>query len=145
MNPLICIRGSASPGHSYTMTPLAVKNAATSPVDVTISVNPASAATWLKASPVRIPPGKSASIPLTLVVPPDAGHGQDSLVLTAGGTRFDVRFSVAAPPPPECAAAGYQAPAGTSPLVFLWLLALLVIIPVAWQVRNRLARRLPEP
>jgi hypothetical protein len=29
--------------------------------------------------------------------------------------------------------------------VFLWLLALLVIVPVAWQVRNRLARRLPEP
>lgn len=145
MNPLICIRGSASPGHSYTMTPLAVKNAGTSPIDVTISVNPASAATWLKASPVRIPPGKSASIPLTLVVPSNAKHGQDSLVLTAGGTRFDVRFSVAAPPPPECVAAGYKAPSGTSPLVFLWLLALLVIVPVAWQVRNRLARRLPEP
>jgi hypothetical protein len=60
-----------------------------------------------------------------LVVPSNAKHGQDSLVLTAGGTHFDVRFSVAAPPPPECVAAGYKAPSGTSPLVFLWLLALV--------------------
>jgi len=141
VNPLICIQGSASPGHSYPMTPLAVKNAGNSPLVVTLSVNPASATTWLKASAVTIPPGKSASVPLTLVVPADASQGQDNLTLTAGGTQYDVRFSVGASPPPECVAAGYKAPSGTNPLVFLWLLALLVIVPAAFWIRGRLAQR----
>jgi hypothetical protein len=59
-----------------------------------------------------------------------------------GGTHFDVRFSVGVPPPRECLAAGYKPPPGTSPLVFLWLLVLVVIIAVAFWVRSRLAGRL---
>ena len=31
MNPLICIRGSASPGHSYPMTPLYVRQTGEAP------------------------------------------------------------------------------------------------------------------
>ena len=57
MNPLICIQGSASPGHSYPMTPLSVKNAGESPMQVTYSANPAGAMAWLKVSPVEILPG----------------------------------------------------------------------------------------
>src|ERR1700761_1099075 len=144
-NPLICIRGSASPGHSYTMTPLQVKNAGAAPAKVTFSVSPASATAWLKASPVTIPAGQSASVPLTLVVPSDAASAQHKVILTAGGTNFDIEFSVGGPPPPACLAAGYQAPAGTNPLVFLWLLLLLVIVPAAFLVRRTLARRRPPP
>jgi hypothetical protein len=141
VNPLICIRGSASPGHSYTMTPLHVKNAGNTPLEVAFSVNPSDATTWLKASPVKILPGQSASVPLTLVVPPNAKPGENNVTLTAGGTQYDIRFSVGVPPPAECVAAGYTAPSGTSPLVFLWLLLLLVIVPVAFLIRSRLARR----
>ncbi len=140
VNPLICIRGSASPGHSYTMTPLSIKNAGNSPMKVTFSVNPSDATTWLKISPVTIPAGKSAGIPLTLVVPPNAKSGQDNVVLTVAGTNFDIKFSVGAPPPPACLAAGYKPLPGTSPLVFLWLLVLLVIVPVAFWIRSRLTR-----
>lgn len=144
-NPLICIRGSASPGHSYTMTPLQVKNAGGAPANVTFSVSPSSATTWLKASPVTIPAGQSASIPLTLVVPSNAEPAQHKVILTAGGTNFDVEFSVGGSPPPACLAAGYQAPTGTNPLVFLWLLLLLVIVPVAFLVRRTLAQRRAAP
>ncbi len=141
MNPLICIRGSASPGHSYPMTPLDLRNTGNSPMEVTFSVNPGYATTWLKVSPVKIPPGDYASVPLTLVVPSNAAPGEDYVVLTAGGTHFDVRFSVGVAAPRECVAAGYKPVPGTSPLVFLWLLALVVIIPVAFWVRSRLAQR----
>jgi uncharacterized membrane protein len=141
VNPLICIRGSASPGHSYPMTPLSVKNAGHSPMQVTYSANPADAMSWLKVSPAEILPGESASIPLTLAVPPNAGSGENYVILTAGGARFDVRFSVGVAPPPECVAAGYASPSGTSPLVFLWLIVLAVIIVVAFRVRSRLARK----
>jgi hypothetical protein len=140
VNPLICIRGSASPGHSYTMTPVHVKNAGNSSMELTFSVNPSDATTWLKISPVTIPAGKTASIPLTLVVPPNAQSGQDNVILIVGGTRFDIKFSVGAPPPPACLAAGYKPLPGTSPLVFLWLLVLLVIVPVAFWIRSRLTR-----
>ena len=140
VNPLICIRGSASPGHSYPMTPLYVSNTGDSPIKVTFSANPGDAMTWLKVSPVEIPPGKSASIPLTLVVPSSAGPGENYVILTAGVTHFDVRFSVGVSPPRQCVAAGYKPDPGTSPLVFLWLLVLVAIIPVALWVRNRLAR-----
>ena len=84
MNPLICIQGSASPGHSYPMTPLSVKNTGDSPLQVTYSANPATAMAWLKVSPVEILPGESASIPVTLAVPPDAGPGENYVILTAG-------------------------------------------------------------
>jgi hypothetical protein len=141
VNPLICIRGSASPGHSYPMTPLYVRNTGGSPVKVTVSVNPADAMTWLKVSPAEILPGESASIPLTLVVPPNAGPGQDYVILTAGGKHFDVRFSVGVSPPRECLAAGYKPLPGTSYLAFLWLIVLAVIIFVAFWVRSRLAGR----
>jgi hypothetical protein len=142
VNPLICIRGSASPGHSYPMTPLYVRNTGYSPMEVTFSANPGDAMTWLKVSPVEILPGESASIPLTLVVPSNAGPGEDYVILTAGGTHFDVRFSVGVSPPQECLAAGYKPLPGTSPLIFLWLIVLVVIISVAFWVRSRLAGRL---
>ena len=142
MNPLICIRGSASPGHSYPMTALNVKNAGDSPMEVTYSANPADAMTWLKVSPIEILPGESASIPVTLVVPPDAGSGDNYVILTAGGARFDVRFSVGVPPPRECLAAGYKPLPGTSPLVFLWLIVPVVIIFGVFWVWRRLAGRL---
>jgi len=141
VNPLICIRGSASPGHSYPMTPLNVKNAGDSPMEVTYSANPADAMTWLKVSPVEILPGESASIPVTLAVPSNAGSGENYVILTAGGAHFDVWFSVGVSPPRECVAAGYEPPQGTNPLVFLWLIVLVVIVLVAFWVRRRLAGR----
>jgi hypothetical protein len=141
MNPLICMEGSASPGHSYPMTPLHLKNTGDSPIKVTYSANPGDAMAWLKVSPVEILPGETASIPVTLVVPPKAGSGESYVILTAAGAHFDVRFSVGVSPPPECLAAGYKPPAGTNPLVFLWLIVLVVIIAVAFWVRSRLAGR----
>ena len=141
MNPLICMRGSASPGHSYPMTPLYVSNTGDSPMQVTYAANPGYAMTWLKVSPVEILPGEAATIPVTLAVPSNAGPGEDYMILTAGGTHFDVRFSVGVSPPRECLAAGYKPPPGTSPLVFLWLIVLVVIIAVAVWVRSRLAGR----
>jgi hypothetical protein len=141
VNPLICIQGSASPGHSYPMTPLDLRNTGNSPMEVTFSVNPGDMTTWLKVSPVTIPPGEYATVPLTLVVPPNAGPGEDYVILTAGGSHFDVRFSVGVPPPSQCLAAGDKPPSGTNPLVFLWLLVLVVIIPVALWVRRWLAQR----
>ena len=123
------------------MTPLYVKNTGDSPMVVTYSANPGDAMTWLKVSPVEILPGESASIPLTLVVPSNAGPGENYVILTAGGAHFDVRFSVGVSPPRECLAAGYKLPPGTSPLVFLWLIVLVVIIAVAFWVRSRLAGR----
>jgi len=141
VNPLICIRGSASPGHSYPMTPLNLKNTGDSPMEVTYSANPGQAMSWLKVSPVEILPGESASIPVTLVVPSNAGPGESYVILTAAGARFDVRFSVGVPPPSQCVAAGYQPPAGTNPLVFLWLIVPVVIILVVLWVWRRLAGR----
>jgi hypothetical protein len=141
VNPLICMRGSASSGHSYPMTPLHVKNTGDSPMEVTYSANPADAMSWLKVSPVEILPGESASIPVTLAVPSNAGSGESYVILTAGGARFDVRFSVGAPAPAECVAAGYKPVAGTSPSVFLWLIILVVVVIAAFLVRSRLARR----
>jgi hypothetical protein len=141
VNPLICIQGSASPGHSYPMTPLSVKNAGDSPMQVTYSANPADAMTWLKISPVEILPGQSASIPVTLAVPSNADSGENYVILTAGGARFDVRFSVGVAPPQQCVAAGYEPPQGTGSLGFLWLIVLVVIVFVAFWVRRRLAGR----
>jgi hypothetical protein len=123
------------------MTPLSVKNTGDSPMEVTYSANPSDAMTWLKISPVEILPGQSASIPVTLVVPSNADSGESYVILTAGGAHFDVRFSVGVSPPPECVAAGYKPPPGTNPLVFLWLIVLVVIIAVAFWVRRRLAGR----
>jgi hypothetical protein len=123
------------------MTALNVKNAGDSPMEVTYAANPADAMTWLKVSPVEILPGESASIPVTLAVPSNAGPGENYVILTAGGARFDVRFSVSAPPPRECAAAGYEPPQGTSPSGFLLLIVLVVIVFVAFWVRRRLAGR----
>ena len=123
------------------MTPLGVKNAGDSPMQVTYSANPADAMTWLKISPVEILPGQSASIPVTLAVPPNAGSGENYVVLTAGGARFDVRFSVGVAPPQQCVAAGYNPSQGTGSLGFLWLIVLVVIVFVAFWVRRRLAGR----
>ena len=141
MNPLICIRGSASPGHSYPMTPLHVKNTGHSPAEVSFSVNPQDAATWLQVSPVEIPAGKSANVPLTLVVPSPAASGEDYVILTAGGTHFDVRFSVGVPAPRECIAAGYKPLPATRSPSFLWLIVLVVIVLVVLWGRRRLPRR----
>jgi hypothetical protein len=139
VNPLICMRGSASPGHSYPMTPLSVKNAGESRMEVTYSANPADAMTWLKVPSVELLPGESASIPITLVVPSNAGSGENYVILTAGGARFDVRFSVGVSPPRECVAAGYDPPQGTSSSAFLLLIVLVVIIFLAFWVRRRRA------
>jgi len=111
-------------------------------MEVTFSTNPGDARTWLKVSPVEILPGESATIPVTLVVPSSAGPGENYVILTAGGTHFDVRFSVEGPPPRECLAAGYKPLPGTSPLVFLWLIVPVVIILVVCWLRRRLAGRL---
>jgi hypothetical protein len=124
------------------MTPLSVKNTGDTPLEVTYSANPGAAMSWLKVSPVEILPGESARIPLTLVVPSNAGSGENYVILTAGGTHFDVRFSVGVPAPPECIAAGYTPPAGTNPLVFLWLIVPVVIILGVYWVWRRLAGRL---
>jgi hypothetical protein len=124
------------------MTPLNVKNTGASPMNVTYSADPAAAMPWLKVSPVEILPGASASIPVTLVVPSNAGSGESYVILTAAGAHFDVRFSVGVSPPPECVAAGYGPPQGTSPSVFLWLITLVVIILGVVYIRRRLAGRL---
>src|ERR1700751_2598734 len=131
VNPLICIRGSASPGHSYPMASLYMRNTGDSPMEITFSTNPADAMTWLKASPVEILPGESATIPLTLVVPSNAAPAEHYVILTAGGTHFDVRFSVGVPPPRECLAAGDKPHQGTSPLVFFWVIGSVVTRPRA--------------
>src|ERR1700760_2545184 len=109
MNPLICIQGSASPGHSYPMTPLHVKNAGHSAAKVSYTVNPADAKPWLRVSSMEIPAGKTANVPVTLVVPAQAPSGEAYVILTAGKTHFDVRFSVGVPAPRQCVAAGYKA------------------------------------
>jgi hypothetical protein len=57
VNQLICIRGSASPGHSYPMTPPVREEHGDSPMEVTYSANPEYAMSWLKVSPVEILPG----------------------------------------------------------------------------------------
>jgi uncharacterized membrane protein len=119
------------------MTTLDVTNTGKSAVEITYSANPADAMTWLKASQVEVPPGGSASIPLTLVVPANAGSGENYVILTAGGAQFDVRFSVSAPPPPECVAAGYDPSGGISSSAILWLVILAVIIVVVFRVRSR--------
>src|SRR6476660_7218935 len=131
VNPLICIRGSASPGHSYPMTPLNVKNAGDSPMEVTYSANPGYAMTWLKVSPVEILPGESASIPVTLAVPSNGDSGEAYVILTAGRARCDVRCRAGVPPPSECVAAGYKSPQGTSPVGFLRLIVLVVMVVAA--------------
>ena len=141
MNPLVCIGGSASPGHSYPMTPLHVTNTGDSPAQVSFSANPGDAMAWLKASPVKIAPGQSASIPLTLVVPKDAPSGQSYVILTAGRTSFDVRFSVGVPAPRQCVAAGYKAPPANHSTALLWLVLLLAIVVAALWIRHRLALR----
>jgi hypothetical protein len=123
------------------MTPLHVKNAGGSPTQVTFSVNPADATAWLKISPVKILPGETANVPVTLVVPPDAASGEDHVILTVGKIHYDVRFSVGAPAPRECVAAGYKPAPGTSPSVFLWLIILVVVVIAAFLVRSRLARK----
>ena len=123
------------------MTPLHVRNVGSSPTLVTFSTNPGDATTWLKVSPVEIPPGKSANVPMTLVVPSNAASGDDYVILTAGGPHFDVRFSVGVSPPHQCLAAGYKPDPGTGSPVLLWLLLLAAVILVAATVRNRLTRR----
>jgi len=140
MNPLICIQGSASPGHSYPMTPLHVKNAGYSPAKVSYAVNPAGAETWVRVSSMEIPAGKSANVPVTLVVPPQAVPGEDYVILTAAGTNFDVRFSVSVPAPRQCVAAGYKSETATHSSAALLLLLLIVIGGAVFWVRRRRAR-----
>ena len=111
-------------------------------MEVTFSANPGNAMSWLKVSPVEILPGESASIPVTLAVPSNAGSGESYVILTAGGAHFDVRFSVGVSPPRECVAAGYDPPQGTSSSVFLWLILLVLLVLAAFYIRRRLAGRL---
>jgi hypothetical protein len=92
--------------------------------------------------PGRNPPRESASIPLTLVVPPNAGPGEDYMILTAGGPPSTSGSASGSPAPRECVAAGYKPVPGTSPLVFLWLIVPVVIIFGVFWVWRRLAGRL---
>jgi hypothetical protein len=140
MNPLICIQGSASPGRSYPMTPLHVKNSGHSPAKVSYAVNPAGAKTWLRVSSMEIPAGKSVNVPVTLVVPSQAVPGEAYVILTAGGTHFDVRFSVSVPAPRECVAAGYKPGTANHSSAALWLVLLIVIVGAFFWVRRRRAR-----
>ena len=140
MNPLVCIRGSASPGHSYPMTPLHVTNSGAVTEKVSFSANPGDAMAVLKAAPVKIAPGHSATIPLTLVVPKDAASGQSYVILTAGRTSFDVRFSVGVPAPRQCVAAGYKPLPGSHSSWVLWLLLIVLLIIAALWIRRRLSR-----
>jgi uncharacterized membrane protein len=141
MNPLICIQGTASPGHSYPMTPLHVKNTGAFAANTTFAVNPSSAATWLKVSPVRIQAGHSATIPLTLVVPSDAAAGESYVIMTAQGTQFDVRFSVGVPAPRQCIAAGYKAPSSSNYSALLWLVVIVAIVLLVVRYRGRAKRK----
>ena len=141
MNPLVCIRGSASPGHSYPMTPLHLTNTGATPEKIVLSANPGDALAVLKAAPTTIAPGHSANVPLTLVLPKVAATGQSYVILTAGHTNFDVRFSVGVPAPRQCVAAGYKPlPASRSPWL-LWLLLIVLLVLAALWVRRRLALR----
>jgi hypothetical protein len=63
VNPLICIQGSASPGHSYPMTPLHVKNAGDSPMEVTYSANPGMPWRGWKSPRSRSSPGNLRASP----------------------------------------------------------------------------------
>jgi MYXO-CTERM domain-containing protein len=110
-------------------------------MQVSFSANPGDAIAWLKASTVKIPPGQSANIPLTLAVPKDAASGESYVILTAGRTSFDVRFSVGVPAPRQCLAAGYKPPSAGHSTALLWLLLLLVIVVAALWIRRRLALR----
>jgi hypothetical protein len=141
MNPLVCIRGSASPGHSYPMTPLHVANRGSAPEKVVLSANPGDALAVLKASPVTIAPGRSASIPLTLVVPKNAATGESYVILTAGRSSFDVRFSVGVPAPRQCIAAGYKPLPASQSSVLLWLLLIAALVVAALWIRRRTRRR----
>jgi hypothetical protein len=123
------------------MTPLHVTNTGASPEKIVLSANPGDALAVLKISPVTIAPGQSASIPLTLAVPKVAATGQSYVILTAGRTNFDVRFSVGVPPPRQCVAAGYKPlPASRSPWL-LWLLLIVLLVLAALWIRRRLAVR----
>jgi cobalamin biosynthesis Mg chelatase CobN len=119
------------------MTPLHVPNRGDSPAKITYSANPAAAISWLKASPVTVPPGKTATIPVTLVVPSDAAAGESYVVLTAGRSHFDVRFSVSAAAPRQCVAAGYNPPSSNSSSATLWVIVLIVVVLVALWYRGR--------
>ena len=141
MNPLVCIRGSASPGHSYPMTPLHVTNTGAAPEKVVLSANPGDALAVLKASPVTIAPGRSANIPLTLVVPKNAATGESYVILTAGRTNFDVRFSVGVPAPRQCIAAGYKPLPDSRSSLLLWLLLIAALVVAVLWIRRRLALR----
>jgi hypothetical protein len=141
MNPLICIQGSASPGHSYPMTPLHVSNTSDSPVTVTYSVNPGDARPWLQVSSAKIPAGESASVPVTLVVPSNAAKGESYVILATRGTHYDVRFSVGVPAPRQCVAAGYKPTATNNSSGVLWLILLVAIVLAVFWVRSRRARK----
>ena len=141
MNPLICIRGSASPGHSYPMTPLNVKNTGDSPMNVTYSANPADAMTWLKVSPAEILPGASASIPVTLVVPSNAGSGE-GYVIRRRGVPTSTSGSASGLPSSRVRRGRVWPSPGNQLFGVLWLIILVVIVLVVVWIRRRLAGRL---
>ncbi|HEY0935841.1 MAG TPA: hypothetical protein VGD91_19115 [Trebonia sp.] len=90
---------------------------------------------------MTIPAGKSANVPLTLVVPSPAAQGEDYVILTAGKTHFDVRFSVGVTAPRQCLAAGYKSPStpahkSTTALVGLIVLV-AIVVAILWFRRRR--------
>ena len=104
------------------------------------SANPAHAMTWLKVSPVEILPGESASIPVTRVVPSNPGS-VEAYVTLRRGVPISTSGSASGHPSARVRRGRDKPPPGTSPLVFLWLIVLVVIVLVAFWVRRRLAGR----
>ena len=142
MNPLVCIRGSASPGHSYPMTPLRVTNTGAAPEKIVLSANPGDALAVLKAPRWTIAPGRSASIPLTLVVPKTAASGAKLRDPDGGGDQLRRQVQRWCARPPAVRGSGIQGPfPPPGPPGLLWLLLVVAIIAAVLWIRHRLAVR----
>ena len=90
---------------------------------------------------MKVPAGKSANVPLTLVVPSNAVSGQDHVILTAGRVHFDVRFSVGVSAPRPCLAAGYGPRPANHSTALLWLIGLLLVVAVVLWARRKSPRK----
>ena len=134
------LAGAAHAGGQYALPPVYVVNTGTEPEAITIGVERVSAGSghtvppaWIAVppGPVRLSHGQSATIPLTLHVPPGAAPGRyfsdvvahGSAALTDGGASFGVAAATAldftvAPGP---AAAGWFSVPG-------WLLPYVVVV-----------------
>jgi len=85
VNQLICIRGSASPGHSYPMTPLYVKNTGGFPDGGLVLGQSGVCDVVAEGFPGRNPPRGICQHPADPGGPPNVGPGEDYMILTAEG------------------------------------------------------------